>query len=517
MVTITTIPARPAKTVTPTTVRVRRKVAAYARVSTDLEEQQSSYQAQIDYYTNYIQGRADWEFVGMYADEGISGTSTKHRQGFQTMITDALAGHIDLIVTKSVSRFARNTVDSLTSVRALKEAGVEVYFEKENIWTLDSKGELLITIMSSLAQEESRSISENVTWGHRRRFAEGKVMVPYASLLGYKKGDNGHLAIDEDQAKIVRRIYREYLAGHSPKTIAAHLTKDGIPTPLGKETWSVSTINSILRNEKYKGDALLQKTFTVDFLTKTTKRNEGEIPQYYVTGNHEAIIAPAVWDRVQHELASRSGRSRSFSHPFASKIECGRCGGWFGPKTWHAGSMHERHIWRCNQKYNQASGQPCATKHVTEEELIAAFEHALSQLAPPPSQEVLKTVLAQLRNTEKLEAKLAHVVKERDSLVDQINALIRTATHTDFDPDAFEWNHSKLDAAYQQCVNEAEIIETQLQELEAKRAAITAFHQYRSENPTISYTPETWRALVDHATIHPDGTITITFNDDTEL
>ena len=248
-------------------------VAAYARVSTDLEEQQSSYQAQIDYYTNYIQSRADWEFVGMYADEGISGTSTKHRQGFQTMITDALAGHIDLIVTKSVSRFARNTVDSLTSVRALKEAGVEVYFEKENIWTLDSKGELLITIMSSLAQEESRSISENVTWGHRRRFVEGKVMVPYASLLGYKKGDDGGLAVDEDQARIVRRIYREYLAGHSPKTIAAHLIKDGIPTPLGKKTWSVSTINSILRSEKYKGDALLQKTFTVDFLTKQRRRN----------------------------------------------------------------------------------------------------------------------------------------------------------------------------------------------------------------------------------------------------
>lgn len=251
MATVTTILARPAKMLNPATVQARRKVAAYARVSTDLGEQQSSYQAQIDYYTNYIQGWADWEFVGMYADEGISGTSTKHRQGFQTIITDALAGRINLIVTKSVSRFARNTVDSLTSVRALKEAGVEVYFEKENIWTLDSKGELLITIMSSLAQEESRSISENVTWGHRRRFAEGKVMVLYASLLGYKKGDDGGLAVDEDQAKIVRRIYREYLAGHSPKTIAAHLTTDGIPTPLGKKTWSVSTINSILRNEKY--------------------------------------------------------------------------------------------------------------------------------------------------------------------------------------------------------------------------------------------------------------------------
>jgi len=167
--------------------KIKRRVAAYARVSTEQEEQASSYEAQIDYYTRHIQSRTDWEFAGMYADEGITGTNTRHRQGFKTMIADALAGKIDLILTKSVSRFARNTVDTLTHVRQLKDAGVEVYFEKENIWTLDSKGELLITIMSSLAQEESRSISENVTWGHRKRFADGKVMVPYKSLLGYKK------------------------------------------------------------------------------------------------------------------------------------------------------------------------------------------------------------------------------------------------------------------------------------------------------------------------------------------
>jgi site-specific recombinase len=193
MAKVTAIPATKTLPVhsAATPLSARRRVAAYARVSTDLEEQQSSYQAQIDYYTGYITSRADWEFAGMYSDEGISGTSAKHREGFQNMVADALAGKIDLIITKSVSRFARNTVDSLTTVRSLKDAGVEVYFEKENIWTLDSKGELLITIMSSLAQEESRSISENVTWGHRKHFAEGKVQVPYASLLGYKKGPNG--------------------------------------------------------------------------------------------------------------------------------------------------------------------------------------------------------------------------------------------------------------------------------------------------------------------------------------
>ncbi|RUP87491.1 recombinase family protein [Dermabacter sp. HSID17554] len=177
--------------------------------------------------------------------------------------------------------------------------GVEVYFEKENIYTFDSKGELLITIMSSLAQEESRSISENVTWGHRRRFAEGKALISYKNLLGYTKNSDGDLVIDETEAPIVRRIYANYLAGHTPSQSAADLTRDEVPTPQGKQVWSVSTINSILRNEKYKGDVLIQKTFTIDFLTKKTKKNEGEVPQYYVSGHHEPIVDPAVWERVQ--------------------------------------------------------------------------------------------------------------------------------------------------------------------------------------------------------------------------
>lgn len=238
--TVTAIPAtRAINTKAASQSRPRRRVAAYARVSTDMEEQTSSYEAQIDYYTAHIASRPEWEFAGMYSDEGISGTSTKNRIGFQRMIADAMAGTIDLILTKSVSRFARNTVDTLTHVRSLKEAGVEVYFEKENIWTFDSKGELLITIMSSLAQEESRSISENVTWGHRKRFADGKVMVPYSSLLGYKKGENGTLEIDETQAPLVRRIYADFLSGYTPADIAHALTSEKIPTPRGKTRWKI--------------------------------------------------------------------------------------------------------------------------------------------------------------------------------------------------------------------------------------------------------------------------------------
>ena len=222
---VTVIPAtiNPA-TRLPTIGVHKRRTAGYARVSTDKDEQFTSYEAQVDYYTKFIKANAEWEFVRVYTDEGISGTSTKRREGFNEMIEDALAGKIDLIVTKSVSRFARNTVDSLTTIRKLKEKGVEVFFEKENIWTLDSKGELLLTIMSSLAQEESRSISENVTWGKRKSASDGKVSVPYKFFLGYDKGPNGTLIINPEQAKVIKRIYRDYMQGKTSWTIAAELT-----------------------------------------------------------------------------------------------------------------------------------------------------------------------------------------------------------------------------------------------------------------------------------------------------
>lgn len=249
----------------------KRKVAAYARVSTDHEEQQSSYEAQVDYYTRYINSRSDWEFVSVYSDEGITGCNTKKRAGFNKMVNDALEGRIDLIITKSVSRFARNTVDSLTTIRKLKENKVECYFEKENIWTFDGKGELLLTIMSSLAQEESRSISENCTWGQRKRFADGKVSVPFKRFLGYDRGTDGNLVVNEEQAVIVRKIYGLFLQGRSPYAIAKILMDAKIPSPGGKNTWANSTVKSILTNEKYKGDALLQKVYTVDFLSKKKK------------------------------------------------------------------------------------------------------------------------------------------------------------------------------------------------------------------------------------------------------
>ena len=249
---VTAIPATITKyTAVPIGSKRKRRVAGYARVSTDHEDQVTSYEAQVDYYTNYIKGRDDWEFVAIYTDEGISATNTKRREGFKAMVADALAGKIDLIVTKSVSRFARNTVDSLTTVRTLKEKGVEIYFEKENIWTLDAKGELLITIMSSLAQEESRSISENTTWGQRKRFADGKASVAYKRFLGYDRGPNGGFVVNQEQAKTVKLIYKLFLDGLTCHAIAKELTERKLPTPGGKAVWSQSTVRSILMNVSY--------------------------------------------------------------------------------------------------------------------------------------------------------------------------------------------------------------------------------------------------------------------------
>ena len=358
---------------------VKRRVAGYARVSTEQEEQQTSYAAQVDYYTKYIKKHGEWEFVKVYTDEGISATNTKHRDGFNQMITDALNGKIDLIITKSVSRFARNTVDSLSTIRKLKEHNVECYFEKEQIWTFDGKGELLITIMSSLAQEESRSISENVTWGHRKRMADGKVSLPYSCFLGYRKGADGLPEIVPEEAKIVRFIYRSYLEGMTSYSICRELMKRGIPSPSGKEKWYASTVESILKNEKYKGSALLQKSFTTDFLTKKKKVNEGEVPQYYIDESHEAIIDPQDFEQVQLEMARRKklGKQYSGNSLLAAKLVCADCGCFFGSKVWHSTSKYRRVIYQCNSKFK--GEHFCTTPHLYEPEIQQKFLNAFSR------------------------------------------------------------------------------------------------------------------------------------------
>ena len=334
----------------------------------------------MDFYTRHIKSNPDWEFVEVFAERGITGTNTKNRENFNRMIDLALNGGIDIILTKSISRFARNTVDTLQTVRELKAVGVEVRFEKENLHTFDPKCEMMLTIMSSLAQEESRSISENVRWGKQKSMRDGKVSLPYSHFLGYKKGADGRPEIVEEEAAVIRKIYDLFLSGKTINEIAAILTSMGVLTPAGKKKWSVSTVRRILSNEKYKGEALLQKTFTVDYLTKEVRKNNGEVPSVRVRNSHEPIIEPEVFDRVQAILAESAKRRAKVRtrHPFAGKLVCGDCGSFYGHKVWRLRSTGERYnVWYCNHKYD--GDKTCDSPRLRDEEIKAAFEKMLQK------------------------------------------------------------------------------------------------------------------------------------------
>ena len=486
---------------------VRRRVAAYARVSTSSEEQLTSYEAQVDYYTRFIQSKPEWEFVRVYTDEGISAVNTKKREGFNQMVRDALNGKIDLIVTKSVSRFARNTVDSLVTVRKLKEKGVEVYFEKENIYTLDSKGELLITIMSSLAQEESRSISENVTWGWRKRIADGKVSVAYSHFLGYEKGPDGNMQIVEEEAKVVREIYAMFLDGKTPSGIAAALTKRGVPTPAGKATWQASTVKSILSNEKYRGDALLQKTFTVDFLTKKAKVNEGEAPQYYVENSHPAIVSAEVFELVQAELTKRrqrGGRTSAVT-PFSGRLICGECGAYFGSKVWHSTDAYRSVIYRCNRKYEK-KGAPCPSPHVREEELRAAFEKALGMLLERRSEifSAYETIIANLTDTAQLDRELERAQARLDEAHQEMERMARRNAEIAQDQEEYNRAFDALSAKCSALKEKIGALKAQLAAKAGRRRKLEAFMaQLREKEALAPFDERTFAAMVDHIVVYP--------------
>ena len=518
---ITVIPATLDRhTRIPSHIPHKRRVAGYARVSTDSEEQLTSYEAQVDYYTKYIHSRSDWELVDIYTDEGISATNTKKRDGFNRMVADALDGKIDLIVTKSVSRFARNTVDSLTTVRKLKDAGVEVYFEKENIWTLDSKGELLITIMSSLAQEESRSISENVTWGQRKRFADGKVSIPYGQFLGYRKGADGLPEIVPEQAEIVRSIYRMCIEGMSTNAIAKYLTQQGIPTPAGKQVWQRATVESILRNEKYKGAALLQKKFTVDFLQKKMKVNEGEVPQYYVEHSHEAIIDPEEWEKVQLELArrKRSTRRTQCNSPFSGKLICGDCGEIFGSKVWHSNSKYRRVIWRCNAKYENSD--PCSTSHLYEDDLKQYFIAVLSQLLADRTAllDDGRLIRRELLDFTALDTESADTLREMDVVAGMIKHLVdENATQTKSQA-AYIGQYNSLAERYENLQSRYDALQQQRERRQIQADAIGGclFTLEELDLLQISFSEPLWNTVVDHVTVFTDDRLVFHFKNGTE-
>lgn len=365
------------------------RVAAYCRVSTELEEQQNSYQVQIAYYTDLINKKKEWTLAGIFADEGISGTQTKKRTEFNRMIRMCRNKKIDLVITKSISRFARNTVDCLEYVRQLKDLGIGVIFEKENINTLTMTSEFMIALYGSFAQAESESISKNVSWGKEKAYREGKVQFQYKHLLGYKKGADGKPEIIPEEAETVKLIYTMFLDGHSMKNIALILHVKGIHTKTGSTEWRTNTITRILQNEKYVGDALLQKTFTSDCITHKVVKNHGERPMYLVTNHHDPIIDRDTYNRVQQEIARRNSKRKisdktvteqgkySSKYALSELLICGHCGTPYRRTTWAARGKKQI-VWRCLSRLEHGKKYCPDSPTIKEEQLHRGILRAIN-------------------------------------------------------------------------------------------------------------------------------------------
>lgn len=435
---IVVIPAKSRDEIQRTT---RLNVAAYCRVSTDQEEQENSYEAQISYYTEKIGKNNDWQMAGIFADEGITGTQAKKRPEFLKMIRLCRQRKIDMVLTKSLSRFARNTVDSLNYIRELKALGIAVIFEKENINTLETDTEMMLTIMSCFAQAESESISKNVSWGIRQSFKNGNVPMQYARLLGYKKGDGGNAEIIPDEAEVVREIYRCYLDGMSMNLIADRLNAKGLTTKGSGSPYRKAVVQRILTNEKYTGDALLQKTYVMDCITKKTRKNNGELPMYLVKNHHEPIISRSDFNRVQEEMARRSAKRTiadkltktgqgkySAKYALSELLICGECGEHYRRVTWTAKGFKEIK-WRCVSRIQYGKKKCHSSPTVDEQALHRAIVSAINDLCTVKD-DVAKALRESI--TEVLDpnqnGSIQAAQQRIDELARNIDELIRLAT-----------------------------------------------------------------------------------------
>ncbi len=447
--TVIVIPANPEAI---SSSKRQLRVAAYCRVSTDDEEQLTSYEAQKNYYTDKIMTNKDWTMAGIFADEGITGTSARKRPEFLRMIRQCKQGKIDIVLTKSISRFARNTVDCLNYVRALKELGIAVIFEKENMNTLEIDSEILIAMLGAFAQSESESISANVRWGIRQAMKEGKAAINYRYFYGYRKGEDGRPEIIPEQAEIVRKIYDLFLSGTPIRGILEYLNANSIPNISGGSQWAKNTVNSILTNEKYCGDVLLQKTYIDDCINKKVKKNTGQLPMYLVQNHHEGIISRETFDAAQAELARRSagkspskknaptGRSRySSKYALSDRMYCGECGTRYQRCTWRNRDGSKRIVWRCVSRVDYGSKYCHDSPTLDEEPLHRAILAAINSAVKDKDNIVYNLKAA-------IEKELAPVAGQQLSLSEIDNQLEQL--NTEFSKVLAEASESGDQAAY---------------------------------------------------------------------
>ena len=504
----------------------QKRVAAYCRVSTDSEEQLTSYTTQKKVYTEMIAARPDWELAGIYADEGISGTRADKRPQFQKMIKDCFAGKIDYIVTKSVSRFARNTVDCLEHVRILKNRGIGIFFEEQNIDTLSIDSELYLVIYAGFAQSESESMSKNITWAYRKRFEDGKVLMQYNSMIGYRKGADGEPEIVPEEAKIVTRIFDMFLSGQTVRAISEQLRSEKIHIPGKNFSFSHVMVYNILRNEKYCGDSILQKTITVDCISKTRRDNMGEAPMYYVQNSHPAIISRETYHMTQAEIARRKTLApasekkavtvagKYSKYALSEVLVCGECGSRYRRVTWTSGG--KRVVWRCSNRLENGKKYCKMSLTVKEESLHAAIVRAINKFNSQDHAAYLALMKATIGEALGIQAETAEIdeLKRRiDALNQKMVSIIQKAARDGEDIEEHESEFKEMAesiALFKQRISILEQAKSTDAEMSERMAKIQEIIDERQAHQDV-YDDSIVRQMIECIKVFSNGNIEVYF------
>ena len=511
----------------------QKRVAAYCRVSTDSDEQLTSYVTQKKVYTEMIARNPEWEFAGLYADEGISGTRADKRPQFTQMIKDCNAGKIDIIITKSVSRFARNTVECLEYVRMLKAKGISIIFEEQNIDTMKCDSELFLVMYAGFAQSESESMSKNITWSNRKNFADGQVVFRYSQLLGYRKGENGEPEIVPEEAAVVERIFQMFLAGMTLRDISAELQSENITFPDKEFMFTKRMVQNILRNEKYCGDCILQKTVTVDCITKERKINQGEAPMYLVENNHPPIVSREIFNRTQEELSRRNAlpakstktaltSSGKYSkYALTDVLICGECGSRYKRCTW-ARNGKKKIVWRCISRLDYGTKYCTKSPTIEEEPLQRAIVRALNRFNAEDRSTYITLMKATIGDAIGLNGgsdEIDLLERRIDALNKRMISIVNDCVASGDDMENHEDEFKAISEETEQLKRRIEAIresEAKDESYADRLAQIQEIIQQRDMNRD-TYDESIVRQMVECIKIYPDNKILVTFGGGYEI